>query len=267
MVSKVKMLVLDIDGTILNKEFKASRNVVDCLKRLSARGIKVVLATGRMYSATESVVKLLGIDTPVICYQGALVVDSKDNRVLYERNLPEKAAKLVVRYLRQTGFHINLYQDDKLYVESDNEHIHRYVLERRIGYVVVDSFDEMGLSGVNKLLAIDGDVRRVAVLVEKLNNAFGGELLAVKSMPTFCEITAKDATKGRAIEYLADFWGIKKSEIMAIGDQDNDIEMLRAAGIGVAMGNATPKLKTVADFITKSVDEDGVVYAVQEYIR
>lgn len=262
----IKMLVLDIDGTILNNKFQMSENVEHCLKRLNDMGIKVVLATGRMYNATKLLISQLQLKTPVICYQGALVINPIDDRVLYKQNISEKQARLIVNYLRMTKFHINLYQNDKLYVENDNHLVRNYVVERKIGYSVAESFDEMRLDDVNKILAIDEDIERVNVLVKKLNEGFSKDILAIKSMPKFCEITNKLATKGKAIEYLANYWDIKKSQIMAIGDQDNDIEMLKSAGVGVAMGNSTAKLKAVADFITKSVDEDGVVHAVQEYI-
>ena len=92
------------------------------------------------------------------------------------------------------------------------------------------------------------------------------KLYVIRSTPRFCEFSNPEATKGNAVRFLADMWGIKKEEIMACGDQDNDIEMLLAAGVKVAMGNATEDLKKIADYVTDSVDNDGVVKAVGKFI-
>ena len=117
------------------------------------------------------------------------------------------------------------------------------------------------------MLAIDTNPKKIESLQKQLAEKYAKDLYIIRSTPNFCEISNPEATKGNAIRFLAELWGIKHEEIMAIGDQDNDIEMLKAAGIAVAMGNGTDSLKKVADYVTDSVENDGVVKAIQKFIK
>ena len=156
--------------------------------------------------------------------------------------------------------------DDILYVEKDNETIRKYTDARYIEYTVCP-FDSLEIKNVNKILAIKyGDADTVTGWVNYLSAKYP-ELYIVKSTPYFCEISNKDAKKSCAVEYLCRKWGIKKDEVLAIGDQNNDIELLKAGGIKVAMGNGTPELKECADFITDTVENNGFVKAVNKFCR
>ena len=264
----IKMLVLDIDGTVYKKDFTASDKVKSCLKDLIVKGIKVVLATGRMYSATVPIARELGINTPVICYQGGLIKEFyNSDKTLYEKMLPPALAREIIKNLKDRNIHFNLYIDDILIVENDSETIRRYTDERKVTYKVINSINDIDLNNVNKILAIDPDPQKIEKLTKELQKQYKDKLYIIRSMPIFCEFSNKDATKGNAIKFLADLWKIRDNEIMAIGDQDNDIEMLSAAGVKVAMGNATSGLKEVADFITESVDNDGVCVAIDRFIN
>ncbi len=123
------------------------------------------------------------------------------------------------------------------------------------------------MTGVNKILAIDDDVALIENLQKEMAEKYKNKLYVIRSTPRFCEFSDPKATKGNALRFLADKWGIKKEEIMACGDQDNDIEMLLAAGTKVAMGNATDALKSIADYVTDTVDNDGVPKAVEKFIK
>lgn len=264
----IKMLVLDIDGTIYRKDFTASNRVKQTLQKLVHQGIKVVLATGRMYAATVSIAKELGLNTPIISYQGGLIKEFQNSdETLFKCTLCPEHVKKVIEILKEKKIHFNIYMNDILIVENDSETIRRYTDERKIEYKVVDSFNEVELRDINKILVIDYDTKKIENITNELNEIFKGELYIVRSTPTFCEIANKDATKGNAVRYLAEKWGIKKQEIMACGDQDNDIEMLLAAGVKVAMGNATENLKKIADFVTDTVENDGVCTAVEKFIK
>ena len=264
----IKMLVLDIDGTIYRKDYTASEAVKTTLKNLVERGIKVVLATGRMYAATVHVAKELGLNTPIISYQGGLIKEFyHSNDTLFQCTLSADHARKAINILKEKKIHFNLYMDDILIVETDSETIRKYTDERKIQYRIIASFDGIELKNINKILAIDTNAEKIEKLTEELNETFNGELYIVRSTPNFCEIANKEATKGNAIRYLAKKWGIRKEEIMACGDQDNDIEMLLSAGTKVAMGNATENLKKIADFVTDTVDNDGVCLAVKKFIK
>lgn len=263
----IKMLVLDIDGTIFKKDYTASECVKRTLIKLSKSGVKVVLCTGRMYAATKSIAEELELTTPVICYQGGLVKNiTQDNSTLLEKTMPTDLARQVINTLKERNIFFNLYINDELMVEEDSYLIKQYVDARNIAYKVIGSCDNLDLSGVNKILAIDDNTELIKNLQQELSARFNGKLYVVRSTPRFCEFSNIDATKGNAVRYLAQKWDIKQDEIMACGDNDNDIEMLLAAGTRVAMGNATDELKKIANFVTKSVDEDGVPFAVAKFI-
>ena len=261
----IKMIATDIDGTILNWGKGFSPAVRKCIADLQSNGIKVVLVTGRMHSSAIHVAKDLGLDTPVISYQGGLVKDF-DGKTLYQKNLNSDYAKEIIVWARENNIHINLYIDDKLYVENDNEIIKYYVDGKYIDYTVC-SFDNLEIENVNKILAIDiKNADRVTSWVEELKRKYP-DLYIVKSTPYFCEIGSSEAKKSLGVKYLCDLWGIKIEEVLTIGDQDNDIDLVQAGGIGVAMGNSTENLKKCADYITDSVENDGFVKAVNKFVN
>lgn len=259
----IKMVATDIDGTIVKWGCDYSDGVKSCVKKLCDNGVKVVLVTGRMHCATTHVAEALGLKTPIVSYQGGLIKNNK-GETLYQQNLDSDTAKKIIKWARKNDVHINLYLDDKLYVEKDNEFVRKYTDGKFISYEVCN-FDDLNIENVNKILAIDfNDAERVTGWVCELQQKFP-ELYIVKSTPYFCEIGSPKATKSAGVEFLANKWGIKRDEILTIGDQDNDIELLKAGGVPVAMGNASDELKKYACYITDTVENDGFAKAVERY--
>ena len=260
----IKMVATDIDGTILGKTFLFTQEVKNCIRFMDEAGIKVVLVTGRMHPATLPVAKELGLKTPIVSYQGGLVKEQNGN-ILYEKTLDEGVALEIIYWAKQNNVHLNLYMNDSLYVEEDNEAVRRYTAERDIPFTVC-KLDNIELKNINKILAIDfNDVHRVTGWVNYLGSQFP-ELYIVKSTPYFCEISNTMARKSFAVDFLRNYWGFEKSEVLAIGDQNNDIELLKAGGIKIAMGNGTPEIKEIADYITDSVDNNGFVSAMEKFV-
>lgn len=260
----IKMVVTDIDGTIYNPERGISAGVKACVKNLTDNGIHVAIATGRSFSSTKSIADELGIKCPLICYQGGLI-NSYEGEMLHVKYLNEDIAREIVKTLRARGIHMNVYIEDVLFVENDNDYIKAYVGDKGIDYFKVDSFDELDFSKLNKILAIDHDTQLIENLIKELQEKYP-QIYVVKSTNIFCEIANKEATKGNAIKFLAESYGITTDEVMAIGDQNNDIEMVVTAGCGVAMGNGTKEIKAKAKYITDSVENDGFVKAVDKYV-
>lgn len=262
---KIKMVATDIDGTIIDWNLgHFTPNVKACIKNLCANGIKVVLVTGRMHCACDHIVNELNLDTPVVSYQGGLIKD-KAGKTLYEQNLDVGCAKQIIKWAKDNDIHINLYIEDKLYVEKDNDIVKKYTDGKFVPYTVCN-FENLEIKNVNKILAIDyNDAEKVTGWVSMLQEKFP-ELYIVKSTPYFCEIGSSQAKKSLGVEFLAKYWGLKKEEILTIGDQNNDIELLKSGGIKVAMGNASEQLKECADYITDSVENDGFVKAIDKYV-
>lgn len=260
----IKMIATDIDGTIYSAAKGFSPKVRECIKKLTENGVKVVLVTGRMHSSAIHVAKELGLETPVISYQGGLVKDI-NNKTLYQENLPSDYAKSIIKWANANNIHINLYINDKLYVEQDNDIIKTYTCDKFIDYNVCP-FEDLEINNVNKILAIDyTNAERVTDWVNELKSKYP-ELFIVKSTPYFCEIGSSKAKKSCGVEHLCKLWGLKKDEVLTIGDQNNDIDLVQAGGIGVAMGNATDELKCCADYITDTVENDGFVKAVEKFV-
>lgn len=257
------MVATDIDGTILPYDGEFHPAVLNCIKKLTNDGIKVVLVTGRMHSSTVPIAEKLGLNTPVISYQGGLI-KTMDGETLYQSNLSTEVAKDIINWGRQNNVHLNLYIDDKLYVEEDDEIIKHYIKGKFVNYSVC-SFDDLEIKNVNKLLAIDiHDPERVTSWVEILKEKYP-QLYIVKSTPYYCEIGSSDAKKSLSVEFLRKYWGLKKEEVLTIGDQNNDIDLVECGGIGIAMGNGTEELKACADYITDTCENDGFVKAIEKF--
>lgn len=259
----IKLLALDIDGTILKKDYSLSENVKNAIKKVAKLGVKVVLVTGRMHNATTFIAEELEIDTPILSYSGALAKNSE--KIFYEELIPDSLARAVIKELRNFDLQTNLYMNEEIYSEVETDTLIEYCEKRKLKYKI-KSFDEFENIRVNKILAIGKTSEATTEVLKYLQSKFQNKLCMVKSLPTFCEIISKDASKGKAILYLAKNWGINHDEIMAIGDQDNDIELLKTAHIKVAVGNASEGLKAIATYIAPSVEDDGVVDAIKKFI-
>ena len=258
----IKLVATDIDGTILIPEGNFTDSVKRCISELSANGIKVVLVTGRMHAAASLIAKDLGLTTPVVSYQGGLIKDN--DKTLYEKCLTKEQAESIINWAKQEKIHINLYNDDILYSEQECYEVERYCNNLHTKYSV-KKFSDINKNKVNKLLAIDyNNPLRIDKYEQELPKIFP-DLYIVKSTPYFLEFSNKEASKYCAVEFLQNLWGIKKEETLTIGDQNNDIALLKAGGIKIAMGNATDELKNIANDITDSVFNDGFVKAMEKY--
>lgn len=262
----IKLVATDIDGTILNENGDCSSGVKNCISNMQSKGIKVVIVTGRMYAGAKQVAEKLNLKNAIVSYQGGLIKkDCISDKTLFQTCIPKEDAKLVLDWAKQNNIHINLYINDILYVENDNETIKRYATRQNLQYKVCN-FSDLELDNVNKILAINyNDANLVTSWVNECQKAFP-HLYIIKSTPHFCEFSTPKATKACAVNFLKEYYHINDDEVLSIGDQDNDIELLKAGGISVAMGNGTDELKKYADFITDTIDNDGFVKAMEKYV-
>ncbi len=263
----IKMIATDVDGTILKYTGEFNPEVVECIHKLDESGIKVVIVTGRMHKSAKKIADQLGLKNAVVSYQGALVRDNTpEQNILYERYIPTETAKKIIDWGHNEKIHMNLYMNDDLYVEKENEFTHKYVDHQKIPFTV-KPFSEIELENVNKILLIDyADPERITRLTKKLQEDFP-ELFIVKSCDYFCEVCHKEATKGDGLKYLQKLYGISQEETLTIGDHNNDIDLLKAGGVKVAMGNGTDELKAIADYVTDTVDNNGFVKAIEKFVK
>ena len=265
-MSKIKMIALDIDGTIMDGNFNISEKVKKTVKKAIDAGIYVVLATGRMYSATVPIAKDLGIITPLITYQGGMIKEFfHSDETLLHYTISTDLSKEIIGELRNYNAHINVYLNDELFIEDESHILVEYAQKRHVIYHKIEDFQKVIGLNPTKILCIGENASYTTEIKDSLKSKYAQNLYITKSTPLYCEIVNNCASKGKAILFLAEKWGISPSDIMVIGDQDNDREMLQVAGLPVAMGNGTSGLKEIAKYITDTVDNDGAALAIEKF--
>ena len=262
-----RLIAIDMDGTLLNNDLEISPRVMQAIREVEKRGTQVTICTGRMFASARPYAEQLRFDVPIITYNGALVKNSQTAEILYERVLPLDEAKQVVLKCRKYGFTLNLYINDELFVEKITSQAQKYADKVGVRLNRVADFLELidrGILGLNKMLAI-GDEEKLNVMRREIV-AEGVELYITRSHYYFLEFLHKEATKGMGLKAVGENLGIKKDEIMAIGDNENDLEMFKYAGTAVVMGNARDEIKAYAGYVTSSNDDDGVAEAIEKLV-
>jgi hypothetical protein len=260
-----KMIAIDIDDTLLNDKREISEGNKTVLAEAMEHGVIVTLATGRMYASAKQVASQLELNVPLITYQGSLVKNVMDGHVLYERSVPREAAQLIFDYVKQRGLHLQSYYNDILYVKERNLKIEEYSELSNIPFEIHPSFDELADKPNTKLLMID-EPGKLDEIISELRPLIGDQVHMTKSKPHYLEFIHAEGTKGHALKALAAHFGCDMSQVIAIGDSWNDHELIEAAGLGVAMENAVESLKKIADYVTRSNNEDGVKHVVEKFI-
>jgi len=260
-----KLIAIDLDDTLLNDDNEISSATKEALVAAAEQGVILTLATGRMYASAAAIAAGLGLAVPLITYQGALVKHPQDGAVLYQRDVPNDVAAGVYEYCKSHGLHLQAYVNDQLYVAEENDKVISYSLLSKIPYIVEPDFAAILQQPQTKLLMID-DPDRLDIAALELNKLFGDKAHITKSKPHFLEVMHAEGTKGSALKFLANYFGCSIEETIAIGDSWNDHDMVEVAGLGVAVANAVDALKTVADYITASNNEDGVKQVIDRFI-
>lgn len=268
-MSKYKMVCLDIDGTLLNSKHEITQKTKEVIHEIAnEKQIPVVLVSARMPKGIIFLHQELNITHPVICYSGALIWDS--NKFYSSIVMPAYDVRPIHRLAEKMGVHMSLYRDDEWYVEEIDEWADQ---EARItrntpnicGFPGLLDLWEKENTGPNKILCM-GDADRIELFQAKIREQHSGDLNIYLSKTTYLEITSGKAMKISAIEFLCIKYGISKSEVIAMGDNYNDINMLESVGLGIAMGNAPDHVKKHAAAVTLTNDEDGVAEALKKYM-
>ncbi|MGE0200561.1 MAG: Cof-type HAD-IIB family hydrolase [Candidatus Melainabacteria bacterium] len=260
-----RLVALDLDGTIVDERLTISPQTLGALQHLITRSdIRVVIATGRMHPSATRFARQVGVTTPIITYQGAMVKEAlPDSEPIFHQPIPLPLAQELVDYLLDEHLSVNIYMDDVLWTNPNNAYYMEYAKTAGIEPHLTDDLRGKLTVAPTKILIIDDT--RVNTLRDDIRDRFGDQLGSCRSRYNFCEVNHPDVSKWAGLTFLMKDWGIAPAEVIAIGDQGNDISMLSGAGIGVAMGNAPEDVKAVADFITRPIEEDGVVHALRHF--
>jgi len=268
-MKRIRMLALDLDDTLLRHDLTISFYTRNLLKRAEDEGVTVVLASGRAPSAMEKYGKELNLHKRkgfMVCHNGATIQESDTLKVVYESRLPVDAALAVFDLVDAEGMPVQLYEGRTIYVSRRNEFADQDEKLTGLRQVVVENFRAMIEAGQLKFV-IPGDPMLLKPLEILLKNYIGDRVTIFTSKPYFLEILPPATGKGEALAIVAEKLGIKREEVMAVGDSMNDESMLRWAGWGVAMKNGDERMKAIASFVSaRTNEEDGVADLVERYV-
>jgi Cof subfamily protein (haloacid dehalogenase superfamily) len=230
------------------------------------RGVAGCIVTGRMFRAALPFARRLGFDAPIICYQGAAVVDPDKDEVLLDTPLPNAAALEAAAYAKSRHLHVQLYKNDRYYCEERNKYSDYYARLSDSAPIIVSSLaEEFRFSDATKACIIaEPDV--VDREIDGVRQALDGRAYVTRSIPWLIEVMDPKVDKGKAFELVAKKLGVPLDQTMAIGDSWNDIPLLRAAALGIAMGSSPPELRAVSHAVVADVANDGVAEAIEEYV-
>ena len=259
------MIAIDLDGTLLTDELIISSDTVKVIQQAVALGTIVTIATGRMFPSAKIFAQQLGINVPLITYQGAIIKDIDEKEFIYERLVSPDVSQKLVEIAREKKIHLQVYQDDILYGDSANEKLISYAEGVKVPYTIEPDFVKLAKKGFTKALFI-AEPGILDILQDELVTLFGERAHIAKSKENFLEVTHPEANKGSALLYLAERLGIDRSEIIGIGDNHNDRELIMTAGLGIAMGNAVKELKDISDYISLTNNDEGVLHAIEKFV-
>ena len=267
----IKLLAIDLDGTLFGGKFKQiiSEENKEAIRKAREKGCKVVIATGRPIVGVLPVLELLGLNTNddyVIVYNGAIVYNVGNKEVVNSSTITGKDVKEL--YYESKKFNTNFHafrENEELITDEHNVYTDVECQLNNIKDVIVD-FSEIGDDEKFLKAMIVSDETKLDFTVDNINLKLKKNYTMIRSADIFLEFLNKNSDKGYALIALAKYLNIEIAEVMAIGDAENDLMMIKLAGVGVAMENAYDCVKAVADFVTLSNDEHGVAYAIEKYV-
>jgi Cof subfamily protein (haloacid dehalogenase superfamily) len=236
------------------------------LEAARAAGLRVIVATGRMFRSVRPYVTDAGIIDPVVCYQGAVVADPVDGRFLRHEPIPLDLAREAIETLERRHFHVNCYVDDELYVARVTPEAREYASFQSLPIHPVGDLLAWLEDPPTKLVTI-GDPDALDGLEVEMKARFDGRLYVSKSLPFFLEFASPRVTKASGLAFVGEHLGFSAAETVAFGDGENDVELLAWAGYGVAVANAHERVLAVADFVCPPASEEGVAQVIEAYLE
>lgn len=267
---KYKLLVLDVDGTLLNDAKEITKRTLSALLKIQQMGVRVVLASGRPSYGLMKVAKTLELGNYggfILSYNGCQIINAQNGEILFERRINPEMLPYLEKKARKNGFALFTYHDNLILTNnSDDEHV---LDEAELNDLVVIEEEEFSTAidfAPCKCMLVSDDEAALVALEEHWKKRLSGVLDVFRSEPFFLEVVPCSVDKANTLGALLEHLGVKREEVMAIGDGTCDVAMLQLAGMGVAMGQAPDSVKACADYITASNEEDGVAAAVEKMI-
>lgn len=264
-----KLIALDLDGTLLGSDKAISQQNQDAIAKARAAGVTVVLASGRPMQGMLDKLELLNINSDkdfILCYNGSMVQNIATGEIIHQQTITGKDAKRVARLAKELGVYVHAFSTEHGLITT--EHNPYTDIEANINGLDITEMNFESLSDDHPIIKamIVAEPTALTEAISKLDPKLREEFTVVQSAPFFLEFLNPSANKGIGVAAIAEHLGIKREEVMTMGDAENDHHMLKYAGLGIAMSNAMEETKQIADHITVSNDEHGVAVCIEQFV-
>jgi Cof subfamily protein (haloacid dehalogenase superfamily) len=264
--TRIRLVALDLDGTLIGDDLVLRPRVRDAIAAVRSRGVAVTIVTGRMFAAARPFVQALSIDGPVVCYQGAAIFDAVTGATLRQTSVQQDVTRDALAWAHEQGVHAQCYADDTLYVDQINRFSKRYTDLAKVEPVVVPSLRAAFVDRATIKIVFVDDAERSEQHLTALRALLGERAYLTRSHVDFVEVVNPAVNKGEALAFVAQRHGVPLDATLAVGDAWNDVPLLDAAAVGVAMGSGPPELLARADHVVADVAHDGVAEALERYV-
>lgn len=267
---KTKILFTDFDGTLLTDEKKVTSENKAALKKAQEKGHYLAFTTGRPLHGARQLFRAAGISPEqcfLICYQGAMVYDLKEERILLQSPMEEESLFQVLREVKEQNLYVQCFDAERLYCFDVTEETRRYNALTKEDYEVISDPKQLRETSVLKVMAIDYHSRET---LEQLDLCVKEKRLLVESFftsPWFYEFCGRGVNKGSGLSFLTGYLGIPPENTIAVGDEENDIPMIEQAGVGIVMKNARDEIKRYGNAVTaRNNNQSGVAEVIYHYM-
>lgn len=259
-----KVLFLDMDGTTLNDQVEIPKENLEAMRAALKAGHEIVVTTGRPTASTKKLLEQWGLDKIgcryVISFNGGTVLDAISGEIIYEKTIPVEWMKMVAHEAKQRGVYVHTYEGNYVLADQDCEELRSYTKRLRMEARMVSDLEQNIEKAACKFLAIDlKDYEKLEAFRKVMQEEFEGKLDLFFSNRQYLEIVPRGVSKGSALEAFCAKMGIPIANSISAGDENNDISMIRSAGVGCAVANARPEVKAAADYVTERDNNQGAI--------
>ena len=267
-----KLVAIDLDGTLVTDEKELRSKTIEVIKEASKKGVKIMISSGRSFYRLEKYIDALGLrkeNQCTICFNGGMIVENTTKEILYSQNLDADEVKELIKLGKILELPIMIYSKDAHCVEKVPDVVKRNAKNLKGMNLKIIDFNEINFNEKQNYIYKVCFIDNPETIIEKrkeIPKEFFEKYEITSSVPEYLEIVKKGIKKSEAIKFVMEKYHIKQEEVMAIGDGENDVEMLSFAGLGIAMENANDFVKEFANVVTTSNNHDGVANAIEKYI-
>jgi Cof subfamily protein (haloacid dehalogenase superfamily) len=269
-----KLICIDMDGTLLNDKKIISERNLRAIRLASEKGVRIAVCTGRIFTSAEFFSELLGVKSPVIASNGAYIVEKDRDEVVYKAILGAEKCKKLLSVFRQYDIDPHYYTSDTVFTEklvyssSFYTEVNKTLPpDKQVKMVLVKDWNEVFVEHEKEIfkgIAVHADIDKI--LKAKITLRGMEEFEVVSSRFDNFEVMNRGVSKGSAVKILADYYGITSDQVISIGDSENDLSMIKFAGLGIAMGNGNDEVKKAAKYITDNNNCDGVAKVIEKFV-